>query len=74
MRGVPPAHGTKPARIRGALDVVQTAGGLAIAAFCWRVLKGAPAGYLSRGDNGNWRLTFRCIGQDVGLVDCQDYP
>jgi toxin HigB-1 len=23
--------------------------------------------------NGNWRVTFRFVGQDVELVDYQDY-
>lgn len=68
-----PAHGTKPARIRGALDIAQATADLAIPAFCWHVLKGDPAGYLSSWDNGHWSLTFGCIGQDIGLVDSQDY-
>ncbi|MGG6918292.1 UNVERIFIED_CONTAM: type II toxin-antitoxin system RelE/ParE family toxin, partial [Pseudomonas aeruginosa] len=36
-------------------------------------LKGDLAGYWSVRVSGNWRLTFRFVGEDVELVDYQDY-
>jgi proteic killer suppression protein len=36
-------------------------------------LKGDLAGHYSVSVNGNWRLTFAFEGQDVVLVDYQDY-
>ncbi len=41
----------------------------------WRLhsLKGDLAGYWSVRVSGNWRLTFRFVGEDVELVDYQDY-
>ncbi|MGH8190995.1 MAG: type II toxin-antitoxin system RelE/ParE family toxin [Rhodanobacteraceae bacterium] len=36
-------------------------------------LKGTLKGHWSVWVNGNWRVTFRFVGADVELVDCQDY-
>ncbi|GAA1875117.1 type II toxin-antitoxin system RelE/ParE family toxin [Paeniglutamicibacter psychrophenolicus] len=72
-RGVQPAHAAKLTRILGALDIAQRPADLAIPAFRTHELKGDLAGYPSIWVNGNWRETFRFIGQDVELVDYQDY-
>jgi plasmid maintenance system killer protein len=42
---------------------------------CWRLhaLQGELAGHWSVRVSGNWRLTFRFIGEDAELVDYQDY-
>lgn len=41
----------------------------------WKLhpLSGKLAGHWSVTVNGNWRLTFRFEGEDVVLVDYQDY-
>lgn len=41
----------------------------------WRLhsLDGNLADHWSVWVNGNWRLTFRFVGEDVELVDYQDY-
>ena len=36
-------------------------------------LKGDMRGHYSISVNGNWRLTFRFEGEDVILLDYQDY-
>lgn len=72
-KGVQPAHASKLVRILGVLDVAQSAPDLAIPGFRTHELKGDLAGYWSIWVNGNWRVTFRFIGQDVELVDYQDY-
>ncbi len=72
-KGVQPAHASKLVRILGVLDVAQSAADLAIPGFRTHELKGDLAGYWSIWVNGNWRVTFRFIGQDVELVDYQDY-
>lgn len=63
----------KLVRILGVLDVAQMPADLAIPSFRTHELKGDLAGYFSIWVNGNWRVTFRCVGQDVELVDYQDY-
>jgi proteic killer suppression protein len=72
-KGVQPAHAAKLVRILGALDVAQTAADLAIPSFRTHELKGGQAGQWSIWVNGNWRVTFRFVGQDVELVDYRDY-
>jgi proteic killer suppression protein len=41
----------------------------------WKLhpLKGTLKGYWSVSVSGNWRLTFRFVGQDAEVVDYQDY-
>ena len=41
----------------------------------WRLheLKGNLKDYLSIMVNGNWRLTFKFVKEDIELVDYQDY-
>jgi proteic killer suppression protein len=72
-RGVQPAHAPKLTRILAALDVAHTPDDLALPSFRTHELKGDLAGHWSVRVTGNWRVTFRFIGQDVELVDYQDY-
>jgi proteic killer suppression protein len=72
-KGVQPAHAPKLMRILGVLDVAHTPADLAIPSFRAHELKGDLAGYWSIWVNGNWRVTFRFIGQDIELVDYRDY-
>ncbi|MBN9617155.1 MAG: hypothetical protein BGO25_12340 [Acidobacteriales bacterium 59-55] len=41
----------------------------------WKLhsLQGELAGYWAVTVSGNWRLTFRFIGEDAEVVDLQDY-
>jgi proteic killer suppression protein len=41
----------------------------------WRLhpLKGTLKGYWAVSVSGNWRLTFRFVGEDAEVVDYQDY-
>lgn len=72
-KGVQPAHAPKLIRILGVLDVAQGPADIAIPSFRAHELKGDLAGHWSVWVNGNWRVTFRFIDQDVELVDYQDY-
>lgn len=72
-KGIQPAHAAKLTRILAALDVAQNTADLSIPAFRLHELKGSMARQWSIWVNGNWRVTFRFIGQDVELVDYQDY-
>lgn len=72
-RGVQPARAPKLTRILGLLDVAQSSADLAIPGFRTLELRGDLAGHWSIWVNGSWRVTFRFVGQDVELVDYQDY-
>ena len=72
-KGVQAAHVGKLQRILSALDVALSADDLTIPSFKTHLLKGKLSGHWSIWVNGNWRVTFRFTGQDVELVDYQDY-
>ena len=72
-KGVQPAHVPKLSRILAVLDVAQEPADIAIPSFRAHQLKGDLAGHWSVWVNGNWRVTFRFVGQDVELVDYRDY-
>jgi proteic killer suppression protein len=72
-KGVQAAHVPKLGRILSALDVAQAPADLAIPSFRIHPLKGDLAGQWSIWVNGNWRVTFRFVDNDVELVDYQDY-
>ncbi len=72
-RGVQPAHAPKLTRILGLLDVAREPADVAIPGFRLHELRGDLTGHWSIWVNGNWRVTFRFLGDDVELVDYQDY-
>lgn len=72
-KGIQPVHTAKLTRILAALDVAQNTADLSIPSFRVHELKGALTGYWSIWVNEYWRVAFRFIGQDVELVDYQDY-
>jgi proteic killer suppression protein len=72
-KGVQAAHVPKLLRVLSALDVAQAPDDLAIPSFRTHPLRGALAGHWSIWVNGNWRVTFRFVENNVELVDYQDY-
>ena len=71
--GVEAKHVAKLRRILSALDVARAPVDVQIPGFRTHPLKGNLAGFWSIWVNGNWRVTFRFIGEDVELVDYRDY-
>ena len=72
-KGVQAVHVGKLLRILSVLDVAQSPDDLTIPSFRTHQLKGKLAGHWSIWVNGNWRVTFRFVDQDIELVDYQDY-
>lgn len=68
-KGVQAHHVPKLLRILSALDVAQAPDDLSIPSFRTHQLKGDLAGHWSIWVNGNWRVTFRFVENDVELVD-----
>lgn len=73
VRGVQPSHAVKLQRILASLDVATSASELNHPGYRLHPLKGELNGHHSIWVSGNWRVTFRFIGNDVELVDYQDY-
>jgi len=67
-KGVQAAHVPKLLRILSALDVAQVPDDLSIPSFRTHRLKGDLAGHWSIWVNGNWRVTFRFVDNDVHYI------
>jgi proteic killer suppression protein len=72
-RGVNAAHTKKLLSILAALDVAVGPDDLSLPSYRLHMLKRELQGHWSIWVNGNWRVTFHFIGNDVELVDYQDY-
>ena len=56
-----------------ALDIAEAPDELDLPAFSLHALKGDLQGFWSIKVNGNWRVIFRFMGNDVELLDYLDY-
>ncbi len=72
-KGVQPSQAPKLLRILDLLNVASRPEELMLPGFHTHELRGDLAGQWSMRVNGNWRVTFIFIGEDVELIDYQDY-
>ena len=72
-KGIQANHEQKLRIILGALDVAKKLENLDIPAFRLHPLKGNLKGLYSITVQENWRVTFTFKGEDVYVVDYQDY-
>ena len=66
-------HALKLRRILGLLDVATTAEDVNLPGYRLHPLTGKQKGFFSVWVNGNWRIIFRFVGDDVELVNYLDY-
>ncbi len=71
--GIQAAHADKLARQLAILNVAKDAREMNKPGWKFHQLIGRDAGRWSVWVNGNWRLTFRFIGEDAEDLDYQDY-
>ena len=71
--GIQAKHAPKLRRILGLLDVATTAEDVNLPGYRLHPLKGKQKGFFSVWVNGNWRIIFRFVGDDVELVNYLDY-
>lgn len=72
-RGIQVEHAARLARILAALDAAAQPADLDLPAYRLHPLRGSLQGYWSIRVSGNWRITFRFLGNDIELVDYLDY-
>jgi proteic killer suppression protein len=72
-RGIQAAHANKLGLILSALDRARNAEELRLPSFRLHELQGKRAAFWSIWVNGNWRVTFRFAGDDVELLNYEDY-
>lgn len=71
--GIQAKHAAKLRRILGLLDVATKAEDVNLPGYRLHPLTGKQKGFFSVWVNGNRRLIFRFVGDDVELVDYLDY-
>ena len=71
--GIQPMHAARLRRLLTALDVANQPGDMDAPGSNLHPLKAGLTGHWSLKVSGNWRLTFSFDGEDVILVDYQDY-
>jgi proteic killer suppression protein len=71
--GIQPHHAPRLSRQLARLDLAKGAEDMNVPGWRLHSLTGELAGHYSITVNGNWRITFRFEGEDVVLVDYQDY-
>jgi proteic killer suppression protein len=72
-RGIQPQHGSRVGRILSLLDEASSPEQLSIPGMFLHPLKGARKGEWAMTVSGNWRITFRFDGEDVIVVNLEDY-
>ena len=70
---IQPKHADRLRRLLTALDVASRPADMNAPGNDLHSLRGDLAGHWSVSVNGNWRLTFAFDGEEVVLVDYQDY-
>ncbi|MDO8465969.1 MAG: type II toxin-antitoxin system RelE/ParE family toxin [Gallionella sp.] len=71
--GIQAAHESRLSAQLAKLDSAKSPQDMSLPAWRLHPLKGMLKGYWAVSVSGNWRLTFRFVGQDAEVVDYQDY-
>ncbi|MEY4762100.1 MAG: hypothetical protein RLZZ200_1956 [Pseudomonadota bacterium] len=71
--GIQAQHATKLRLQLTALDAATKVSDLSAPGWRLHALSGYLKGFYSLTVNGNWRVVFRFVGEDVELVDYLDY-
>lgn len=71
--GIQPHHAARLGRQLARLDLAKTVADMNVPGWRLHALVGNLAGRYAVSVSGNWRLIFRFEGEDVVLLDYQDY-
>ncbi|MBS0180715.1 MAG: type II toxin-antitoxin system RelE/ParE family toxin [Nitrospira sp.] len=71
--GIQPHHAARLGRQLARLDLAKTVADMNVPGWGLHALVGNLAGRYAVSVSGNWRLIFRFEGEDVVLLDYQDY-
>jgi proteic killer suppression protein len=73
LKGIQAHHASRLRILLTALNAAKEVQDLNVPAWYLHALKGSLKGHWSLTVNGNWRITFMFVDEDVYLVDYQDY-
>ncbi|MGH8555413.1 MAG: type II toxin-antitoxin system RelE/ParE family toxin [Gammaproteobacteria bacterium] len=71
--GIQPQHIERLRLILGRLNAATTPNDMALPGLELHPLKGERKGTWAVSVSGNWRVTFRFVGNDADFVDYEDY-
>ena len=71
--GIQAKHAAKLRKILGVMGIATKAEDVCLPGFKLHPLTGKQKGFFSVWGNGNWRVIFRFVGDDVELFDYLDY-
>jgi len=71
--GIQSNHADKLRRILSNLDVASCVDDLDLPSYRLHELKGSRHGVWSITVQANWRITFRFVGEDIELINYEDY-
>ncbi|MFZ6875700.1 type II toxin-antitoxin system RelE/ParE family toxin [Undibacterium sp. Di27W] len=71
--GINATHANKLGRQLAMLHIAKNPKDMDIPGWRLHPLSGTLSGHWSVWVSGNWRLTFRFVGEDAEIVDYQDY-
>lgn len=72
-RGIPAQYAARIERLLDRLDAAVKPGDMDLPGYRFHPLKGDRKGRYAVSVSGNWRITFRFVGEDVSEIDLEDY-
>lgn len=72
-RGIPAQHAARLERLLDRLDAALKPDDMSLPGYRFHTLKGERKGTYAVSVSGNWRLTFRFVGEDAADIDLEDY-
>ena len=72
-RGIPAQPAARIERLLDRLDAAMKPDDMDLPGYRFHPLKGDRKGTYAVSVSGNWRLTFRFVGEDANDIDLEDY-
>lgn len=72
-RRIPADRAARIERLLDRLDASKHPNDIRLPGFGWHPLKGKRKGSYAVSVSGNWRITFKFVGEDASDVDLEDY-
>ena len=72
-RGIPAQHAARIERLLDRLDAAAKPDDMDLPGYRFHPLKGDRKGTYAVSVSGNWRMTFRFVGEDASDIDLEDY-
>lgn len=72
-RGIPAQYAARIERLLDRLDAAVEPDDMDLPGYRFHPLKGDRKGTYAVSVSGNWRMTFRFVGEDASDIDLEDY-